>query len=177
MNIMRMNLIVPLLVGSALMSVLVWADIPSARSDCLSGKSETTPSSDFTEIENGSVVRHETTGLEWRRCSEGMIWSGSYCSGNAQSYVWKDALQHADNLTGWRLPDIDELRSIVEHCRVGPTINQQVFPNTPTSGFWSASTSSGESGRAWTLLFLNGNDNWNPTSVSRRVRLDRKSVV
>ncbi len=99
-----------------------------------------TPSTDFTVVGDG-VVRHESTGLEWRRCPEGMTWNetdGS-CDGEADQLDWQAALQHADGIDGWRLPNIKELASIHELCRIGPSINRQVFPGIGSQPHWSAS--------------------------------------
>ena len=158
---------VPLMVSIAV------ADIPSASDDCEADLVERTPSSDFTPLEDGDVVRHEPTGLEWRRCPEGMDWNGSGCDGFASSMNWQEALQYADDVDGWRLPNINELRSIVERCRRSPAINQQVFPDTPTSSFCSASPYAGASGHAWHVSFGSGNHNWNRKSLNYRVRLVR----
>lgn len=141
----------------ALLAMPVWADIPSGNQDCLWGLQETTSSSDFSLVEAG-VVRHEPTGLEWRRCAEGMSWSESGCSGTASKMNWQDALQHAGTEAGWRLPSIRELRSIAERCSVDPAINTQVFPDTPSAGFWSATPNALSSTSAWSVGFYYGND-------------------
>ena len=72
------------------------------------------------------------TGLIWMRCSLGQMWDGAACSGTANTYTWQAALQAAfeinsgasnddgDGLAGfanetdWRLPNRNELESIVE---------------------------------------------------------------
>ena len=150
------------------------AQIPSASGDCVAGIVETTPSSDFTPLENGAVVRHETTGLEWRRCTEGMTWTGSSCTGTANFYNWQQALQQAHGQAGWRLPNINELSSIVEECRESPVINLQVFPNTPTSYFWSGSPYASHSLYAWDVSFDYGVANGDGLrSGDGRVRLVR----
>jgi hypothetical protein len=159
---------------SALLAMPAWADdIPSASGECATGILETTPSTGYTLMESGAVVRHEATGLEWRRCPEGMTWSGSSCGGSATTMTWQEALQHADGVSGWRLPNKKELRSIVEQCRVGPAINQQAFPNTPSSDFWSASPYAGASDRAWGVNFDTGNGYGSYKSYNYRVRLVR----
>ncbi|MGY6586912.1 MAG: Lcl C-terminal domain-containing protein [Wenzhouxiangella sp.] len=134
----------------------------------------TTPSSDFTVIGDGSIVRHETTDLEWQRCSLGQTWDGSTCSGSASSYTWSAALQAAASAGGdWRLPNVNELASIAEECRISPAINRVVFPNTPSSLFWSASPFAGVTGYAWLVSFGTGGDLWDFEGNSRRVRLVR----
>jgi len=126
---------------AALLATNAIADIPSAANECVSGLVETTPSSDFTALEGGAVVRHEPTGLEWRRCAEGMDWTGAGCTGDAGIWRWQEALQYADEVSGWRLPNIKELQSIIELCRRHPAVNQQVFSDLPLSViqlFWSS---------------------------------------
>ena len=155
------------------LSTYAIADIPSASNDCSPDTLETTPSNDFTLLEGGAVVRHEPTGLEWRRCAEGMSWSGDGCSGFSNSFGWRAALQHADGLPGWRLPNINELRSIVERCRTSPAINQQVFPDTPETITWTATPSGVDSGRSWYINFTQGSDGVISRNNSLRVRLVR----
>lgn len=106
----------------------------------------------YTDNGDGSVT-HGKTGLRWKRCAEGMTWTGSTCAGESKEYIWKDA--KALGVNGWRLPSIEELRTIVEKGNI-PTINAAAFPNTPASHFWSAS-SYGEYS-AWYVYFNNGDD-------------------
>lgn len=134
----------------------------------------TTPSSDFTVIGDGSIVRHNTTRLEWQRCSLGQTWDGDTCTGLASGHNWQAALSHADAVgEDWRLPSINELRSIVEECRTSPAINRNVFPNAPSSHFWSASPYAGFSGSAWLVNFSGGGVGGNAKGNPFRVRLVR----
>ena len=160
-------------IGAVLLAASATADIPSAANACVSDLVETTPSGDFTTLEGGAVVRHGSTGLEWRRCAEGMSWTGTVCTGSASTWTWRGALQHADAVSGWRLPNINELRSIVERCRQSPAVNQQVFPNMPSSRFWSASPSAGRSDSAWNFNFSLGYDDWYSRYNFLHVRLVR----
>ncbi len=143
-------------IGAALLATSATADIPSAAGACESDLVETTPSSDFTALDGGAVVRHEPTGLEWRRCAEGMSWTGTGCTGSASTWTWQGALQHSAAVPGWRLPNIRELRSIVERCRNSPAVNQEVFPGTPSSDFWSASPVARNSDHAYRIQFAAG---------------------
>ena len=127
----------------------------------------TTPSEDFTAIEEGEVVRHERTGLEWWRCSEGMAWNAGdgSCEGDADEMTWQEALEHAADKDDWRLPDINELRSIVERCSEDLAINGAVFPDTArkayVSRFWSSSPYHGDASDAWQVDFVSGrSDDW-----------------
>ena len=119
------------------------------------------------------MVRHEPTGLEWKRCAEGLMWIGTGCIGRANTWTWQGALQHANAVSGWRLPNLNELHSIVERCRMDPAVNQQVFPGTPSSDFWSAKPVANLPGRAWFVDFNYGLAIWSDNSHNKRVRLVR----
>lgn len=151
-----------------------WAQhLPSASHECELGRPESTPSRDFTLVGDGSIVRHETTGLEWQRCTFGQTWNGRTCEGSAGYYSWVEALLLANETDGWRLPTISELRSIVENCRSNPSINRRVFPNTPATRYWTCSPYGGYADDAWTVYFYDGDGGWRYMNKYRRVRLVR----
>ncbi|HKL49935.1 MAG TPA: DUF1566 domain-containing protein [Wenzhouxiangellaceae bacterium] len=106
----------------------------------------TTPTRDFVDLGDG-VVQHGRTGLQWSRCAIGQRFNAGGCDGAATVFFWDEARDAVDQLnatgelggyTDWRLPTVEELRSIVEECREAPSINIEIFPDTPWSGFWSA---------------------------------------
>lgn len=151
-------------------------DIPSAADACAPGEKETTPSEGFGLMEDGAVVRHEETTLEWRRCTEGQRWDAEAngCRGRAKSVSWEKARELAEKAGGdWRLPSGEELLTIVERCHFGPAINPQVFPNTPSGLFWSSSTDTGGLDRAWCVSFFGGQYYRAGKTQSGRVRLVR----
>lgn len=118
-----------------------------------SGLEQSTPSDEFTLLGDGSVVRHEATGLAWQRCSVGQTWNGSTCQGAPSMFDWGSALARAEGEgDDWRLPNIKELGSIVERCRTSPAINRVVFPNTPPEFFWTSTPSRFE-GSVWVFDF------------------------
>lgn len=128
-----------------------------------------TPDSDFVVNAGGHTVTHTRTGLTWRRCQLGMTWNGSTCSGTAQGMIWQTALlsvQAINDGTGlgghrdWRVPDINELTTLVDHACYDPAINTSRFPNTAypsahIAKYWS-STPDGSVGRAWSVDFQFG---------------------
>lgn len=120
----------------------------------------TTPSSEFSVVGDGSIVLHNRTGLEWRRCPEGGVWDGNGCDDISHLVMsWQESLEYADDIDGWRLPNIKELAGIVEMCRSDPSINEQVFPDTnPTVRFWSASVRFDNQWLAWSVDFDSGAD-------------------
>lgn len=144
------------------------------NNDCITEKEETTPSKSFTSRNNGSIVYHEETGLEWMRCPTGMTWDGGACDGNPSKYTWSESRRLAE-VTGadWRIPTIEELQGIVEECQNKPAINLNVFPDTPSNFFWSYDTGGSFSDTAKGIYFLYGSEGTKPKSKKANVRLVR----
>jgi len=134
-----------------------------------------------TYSDNGDgTVTDPTTGLTWMRCAIGQTWDGAAetCTGTASTHTWNqaNALTGTVNFAGqsdWRLPTIRELTTIVDVSIYLPTIDRKAFPNTPASGFWSASALASDSSYAWNVNFYFGNTNGSNMSLSSQVRLMR----
>ena len=100
------------------------------------------------------------TGLMWKRCSEGR--SGANCAAGANSSgPWNQALTLANNamhagFTDWRLPNADELLSLVESGCYSQSINSVAFPGTGTF-YWSSTTYTLDGMGAWYVDFTGGN--------------------
>jgi hypothetical protein len=119
----------------------------------------TAPDSRFQDNGNGTVT-DLATGLIWKQCAEGL--SGGDCAtGSPSAFTWQQALQHAadHDFAGsalWRLPNKNELASLVERRCSNPAINTISFPNTPLRWFWSSSPHAGYSYGAWYVRFSYG---------------------
>jgi hypothetical protein len=141
-------------------------------------------------IDHGDGTATDTkTGLMWKRCSEGL--AGDNCEdGKAKEYTWNDAVERFKNVeyagySDWRLPTIDELKTLVycskgkneyDYCKDGseaPMINQQAFPNTEATWFWSGSPYAGYSDGAWYVYFNYGNSGNDYRDDNLAVRLVR----
>jgi hypothetical protein len=135
-----------------------------------------TPVSRFTNNNDGTILDN-TTGLVWKRCSEGL--SGTLCeSGTPTIFNWLEALKTAavSNFAGkndWRLPSIKELATIVERQCTMPAINEIVFPATPTMSFWSSTPYDANSAFAWNIYFPYGISDGNNKDYKFYVRLVR----
>ncbi|MBN1769682.1 MAG: DUF1566 domain-containing protein [Deltaproteobacteria bacterium] len=87
------------------------------------------------------VVRDRVTGLQWMACAAGH--SGSTCAGTAPLMTWDAAVSYCEALSwngdsDWRLPSRFELLSIVDFGRsVAPMIDTAVFPNAPSTHYWT----------------------------------------
>ncbi|CAK0772380.1 exported hypothetical protein [Gammaproteobacteria bacterium] len=128
---------------------------------CIGSATSSTPSGDFTVNGNGTVT-HTKTGLMWKQCAEGQ--SGASCAGSAGLYNWSQALQLAEShsfagYNDWRLPNINELESIVELACYDPAINLGVFPATPASETWTSSSTAWNP-YSWVINFKYGNDTY-----------------
>jgi len=155
---------------------------------------ESTPTSNFT-FNMGGTVTDNTTGLMWKRCMEGEIFSDSgtpnnylddRCTGEWESkvFTWQAALKQAQTANGkndnghndWRVPDLKELQSIVEYCRISPAINTDVFPGWSVWYTWSSTAAWrwGSIGSAWRVAFAVGSSDTGGFSLgATHVRLVR----
>lgn len=110
---------------------------------------------------SGEEVTDTQTGLIWRRCSEGQTWTGSACGGSAGLYAWESALAEAKSVAGstgvaWRLPNVKELQTLVHRGSIKPAVDSSVFPNTPSSWFWTSTPYAGDACCAWYVNFFDG---------------------
>lgn len=152
---------------------------PLSYAICQSGIPLSTPGNEL--IDNGDgTVSDTATGLMWKQCSEGQ--GGTDCAGSATIYNWQSALQQAQSLnasggfagfTDWRLPNVKELRSLVEEACYDPSINEARFPNTPSMAFWSSSASAYNSSHAWYVHFYGSSALGGDRSLEANVRLVR----
>ena len=99
----------------------------------------------------GGTVYDHRTGLTWQR------------STTLTEYTWVDAKTHCGGLgtslggSGWRLPTVKELQTIVDDSRVNPSIDPTAFPAASSYDFWSSSPLVGLSDAAWEVRFDKGN--------------------
>jgi len=113
----------------------------------------------FTSNGDGTVTDQKSK-LIWQRCSMGYN-SDAVCSddGTAANNTvnWGDALAYCNTLSlsgrSWRLPSINELKSIVDETRSNPTIDTVAFPATPPESYWSSTTHAASTGAAWLVWF------------------------
>ena len=113
---------------------------------------------DFVDNEDGTVTDKET-GLMWE-VKESKDDTPDY--GNPRDadndYTWENALSLCENLSlagydDWRLPNRNELQSLVDYSQYNPSIDTTFFPNTVSSGYWSSTTHAGYPGDAWLVSF------------------------
>lgn len=77
------------------------------------------------------LVTDLRTGLVWQQMP------------SAMQYTWSAATTYCRNLnvagmTGFRIPTLKELMTLVDPTRVRPAIDAKAFPNTALAWFWTA---------------------------------------
>ena len=113
---------------------------------------------------NGDVIVTDT--------KEGLIWQKTY----EAHKTWQEALDYCEDLTyagysDWRLPNKNELSSLINYEKSGAPYSY--FPDMPRSGFWSSSTLSDDTDRAWGVGFYYGNVGYNDKRNDSYVRCVR----
>jgi hypothetical protein len=114
--------------------------------------------------DNGDgTVSDSVTGLMWDQCSFGL--SGAGCAtGAAGAYTWPQVLAlastaNAANYKGhndWRLPNVNELESLVKIDASSPAIDTTAFPNTVLDWYWSSTIYTPAPAYAWYVDFNGG---------------------
>jgi hypothetical protein len=104
-------------------------------------------------VDNGDgTVTDTATGLMWQQLESGMM-------------TWAAALDHCETLSlagygDWRLPNINELYSIVHHKLEPdegvPLIDSTFFPNAGAAPYWSSTTFVNYTDKAWKVDFSYG---------------------
>ena len=94
----------------------------------------------------------------------------TYC--NTQEFVARVNAAGWCGYHDWRMPNLEELRSIVDYGRSGPSIDTVFFPNTQ-SRFWSGSPNPGDSFVAAYIHFYDGDDGYDTRDSHNYVQLVR----
>ena len=128
---------------------------------------------DFTRSANG-VVTDSRTNLEWQD-------DYSDNGGSIKNTTWRNAIDYCVNLnldgnSDWRLPNLNELTSLVDDKKYNPSIDA-IFQNTSytySNYYWSSTTNANNNDDAWIVAFDYGNQYNNGTkNYSQYVRCVR----
>lgn len=127
----------------------------------------TTPNSRFI-INSSETVTDIQTGLMWKRCLEGL--SGIACDiGTKQRLSWGDTLNYVEYLnstggfagyTDWKVPNVKELRSIVEEQCNEPAINLVLFPGFSGPFVWTSTPSTSSSAIFSYIVYFNNGQSY-----------------
>ena len=100
---------------------------------------------------NDQTITNIDTGLMWQK------------TGPEYQMQWEDAINYCQNLvidqySDWRLPNREELRSLVDYNSFDKSININAFSDTKNSEYWSSTTDARDHSNAWSISFIDGND-------------------
>ena len=141
---------------------------------CNSNIKETSPTSRFNVNRIEGIAYDKETKLTWKVCAEGQSYSFGHCADAATEMTWGEAVKtFGDMGDNWRLPNAEELKSIVEERCKSPAINMMVFRNAPSSSFWSASQNDKNPAKARYVSFFDGNAYYAGKSAEHNIRLVR----
>lgn len=110
-----------------------------------------------------NFVQDLSRGLEWMRCSVGQRWSleSESCTGKAiqlnHDEIAQVIVQANEQLgPGWRLPDSEELESLLcEECPP-PKIDPELFPQTEPMPYWTNEQNFFSPKNYWSVNFMTG---------------------
>lgn len=106
----------------------------------------------------GGAVQDRATGLVWRRCEEPQTWNGKRCTWSARRYTYMQAVQRAAGETGWRVPSVKEMNSLVGRWIDTLDIPPADFPATGAEplrrGFWTSTVCSAHAQTATARAYI-----------------------
>jgi Protein of unknown function (DUF1566) len=144
---------------------------------CLEFMLASNPTSVYVIDSVNSTVTDTRTGLMWDRCALGS--SGVNCTGYPPPFNWQAALNAAATVgtykgfNNWRLPNRNELASLVDECKLNHAINDVALLGNQAFSFWSGSPSAFDAASAWRVDFQQGDISVDLRSNTNRVRLVR----
>jgi hypothetical protein len=100
----------------------------------------------FSKSDN--IVTDSTTGLQWQDDAVG------------NTMPWEEAIAYCkalelDTYSDWRLPNVNELKTIVDRSKYNPAIVSG-FTNFGSSYYWSSTSYKYRTGSAWIVNFDDG---------------------
>jgi len=96
------------------------------------------------------TVTDARTGLRWQRAPPATLYPKAE---GAVAYC--QALQ-LGGTTGFRLPTVKELNTLIDETSVGPAIDKANFPDTQSEWYWTATAYVGLTGYSWAVNFGDG---------------------
>ncbi|WP_052702383.1 DUF1566 domain-containing protein [Marinomonas sp. S3726] len=151
----------------------------SVVAECRYQHSEQASEKRFT-INEGQIFDAKTN-LTWQRCSLGTHWSSAEsCTGKVEYLSLREAKERAALFSdGWRLPNIEELFSLLDMDCTKPSINTKYFPDlvesVEGSPYWSSTEVSDLPILFYFIDFWNGNADGHTEGFHLAVRLVKSS--
>lgn len=152
------HILIPVALACAALTLLLDADV---RANAPAGR--------YTVSGAGAAatVLDTKTKLTWQQtpASTPLAWADAktYCAGVGSTL----------NGTGWRLPTVKELLTLVDYSGTMPAIDATAFPDTPNTFFWSSTPLASSAVDAWDVVFGDGSTFTSDIATTNEVRCVR----
>ncbi|MBV1909870.1 MAG: DUF1566 domain-containing protein [Kangiellaceae bacterium] len=125
--------------------------------DCFDNIRPTAPDERFLDHLDGTFTDRKT-GLIWSRCFLGQSWTEDGCEGDIVVRGWDVVLAQTEEseyagMTDWRVPNIKELRSIIEQSCIQPETNLNFFVDIGAASVWSSTPDFDDTLSAYAFTF------------------------
>lgn len=123
------------------------------------------PDPRFTNNGDGTV-KDNSTGLVWMQnanCWGGQSWSSALSKIDGLNSGTQNCAGYTTGThTDWRLPNDEELSSLIDFGRSNPALpSDHPFSGVQSDSYWSATTSAGSTDAAWNVYLYSGYVNFN----------------
>ncbi|MBF0527283.1 MAG: S8 family serine peptidase, partial [Deltaproteobacteria bacterium] len=129
------------------------------------------PNPRFTDNNNGTVTDN-LTGLIWLKnanCFGLHTWTQALADANGLANG-NCGLSDGSHIGDWRLPNINELKSLVDYSQPYPTIQTgHPFTGVQLNDYLSSTTLLYRTSEAWIVCLIDGSMNWDTKTYSRCV--------
>ena len=109
---------------------------------------------------DGLSVRDTGTGLVWQRY---MDTGARYSQAGASAFC---ASLDLGPMSGFRLPTVAELLTIVDETRSNPPIDSAAFPGNVNVAHWTSTPDASNASNAWTINFVSNGVSGRPATTS-----------
>ena len=115
-------------------------------------------------VSDEEFVYDTTTNLIWQDDNDA----------RERTKTWIDSVNYCEALdksgyTDWRLPNINELNTLVDDTRSDPAISSSIVQYI-SSTYWSSTTSSKDKDYAWQIDFTTGKEDYTPKTSLLNLR-------
>ena len=129
---------------------------------------------------SGDIVSDDSTQLQWQ--DDSVV--------STATRTWQEAIDYCENTLSlgghedWRLPNLNELTSIVDDTQYNPAIDSSIsngFQNTALSYYWTSTTYAGNTSsvlsNAWRVHFRSGGQGYHSKDNDNYVRCVRSGQI
>lgn len=153
----------------------------NGQQNCNANLVATSPDSNFEMQDDGTVI-HTASGLMWTVCLAGQNYNtaGETCDGAPLEQSWEQAhllasTESVGGHTDWRLPNVNELVSILELKCDSPAMNTSIFKGLADVNTLWTSTPTTTDGLGNVVMISSGLPGPNPMTATYPFLLVRKN--